>query len=118
MKPKNPQLYELAKSIVYPRYSKPSAYRSGALQKKYKELGGTYIDDGKEKTLARWFKEEWKDVNPKKTETSYPVYRPTIRVNDKTPLTVNEIDKKDLIKKSKQKQIIKGAKNLAPFKKQ
>ena len=49
-------------------------------------------------------------------KTSYPVYRPTVRVNKKTPLTVEEIDKKDLIIKSKQKQKIKGNKNLKAFK--
>ncbi len=51
-----------------------------------------------------------------KNKTSYPVYRPTVRVNKKTPLIVEEIDKKDLIIKSKQKQKIKGNKNLKAFK--
>ncbi len=51
-----------------------------------------------------------------KNKTSYPVYRPTVRVTKKTPLTVYEIDKKDLIIKSKRKQKIKGKKNLKPFK--
>ena len=115
MKPANLELYELAKKIVYAQYEKPSAYRSGALQKKYKAMGGTYINDGKEKTLKRWFKEEWKDINPNKTATSYPVYRPTKRINKKTPLTASEIDQKDLIKKAKRKQKIKGTKNLTPF---
>jgi hypothetical protein len=117
MKPADPVLYEKAKKIVYAQYDKPSAYRSGALVKKYKELGGKYIEDGKEKPLKRWFKEEWKDVNPNKTATSYPVYRPTKKVSKKTPLTVSEIDKKDLEKKARDKQKIKGTKNLEPFKK-
>jgi hypothetical protein len=116
MKPANIKLYELAKKIVYAQYKKHSAYRSGALVKKYKELGGTYINDGKGKPLKRWFKEEWKDINPDKTKTSYPVYRPTKRVNKKTPLTVSEIDPEDLQKKIKQKLKIKGTKNLKPFK--
>jgi hypothetical protein len=51
-----------------------------------------------------------------KNKTSYPVYRPKFRVTKKMPLTVDEIDKKDLIIKSKQKQKIKGKKNLKPFK--
>ena len=51
-----------------------------------------------------------------KNKTSYPVCRPTVRITEKTPLTVEEIDKKDLIIKSKQKQKIKGNKNLKAFK--
>jgi len=114
--PINKELYEKAKEIVYKQYSKPSAYRSGALVKKYKELGGKYKDDDKkEKPLERWFSEKWMDVNPNKTKTSYPVYRPTKRINKDTPLTVSEIDKKNLEKQSKLKQKIKGEKNLPPF---
>jgi hypothetical protein len=52
----NPKLYKQAKEIVYDRYDKPSAYRSMALVKLYKELGGTYTDDGKPKNLKRWEK--------------------------------------------------------------
>jgi len=33
-----------------------------------------------------------------------------------TPLTIDEIDKEDLKKQIKRKQIIKGSKNLKPFK--
>lgn len=111
-------IYEKAKKIIYKQYKKPSAYRSGALVKKYKELGGKYSDEinKNETSLKRWFKEEWKDVNPMKTKNSYPVYRPTKRITNKTPLIVEEIDKKDLIMKSKEKQKIKGNKNLQPFK--
>ena len=80
--------------------------------KKYKELGGKYADDDHTKNLKRWFKEKWQDVGHK----SYPVYRTTVRINKHTPLTVNEIDKKDLKEQIKRKQIIKGNKNLPPFK--
>jgi hypothetical protein len=118
-KPLNPVLYEKAKKIVYSQYDKPSAYRSGALVKKYKELGGTYANTTKksvdDKPLKRWFLEQWKDVNPHKTSTSYPVYRPTKRITDKTPKTVKEIPKKKLEEQSKKKQIIKGKKNLSKF---
>lgn len=116
MKPANIELYDLAKKIVYSQYTKSSAFRSGALQKKYKEMGGTYIDDNKEKKLKRWFDEEWKDINPNKTKTSYPVFRPTKKITKDTPLTIDEIDKRDLIKQAKEKQKIKGTKNLRPFK--
>jgi Family of unknown function (DUF5872) len=118
--PLNPVLYEKAKKIVYARYTKPSAYRSGALVKKYKELGGTYADNKKKPTiddrpLSRWFLEQWRDVNKYKTATSYPVFRPTIRITEKTPKTVDEIPKERLEEQSKRKQIIKGKKNLSKF---
>jgi hypothetical protein len=114
--PANPKLYERAKKIVYNQYTKPSAYRSGALVKKYKELGGTYKPDDKaEKPLKRWFSEKWEDVNPTKTKTSYPVYRPTVRVSEKTPKTKGEIGKKKLKEQSELKQKIKGTKNLPKF---
>ena len=116
--PLNPTLYQKAKKIVYARYDKPSAYRSGALIKLYKELGGTYIsfDDGIDNMpLKRWFLENWTDVNPDKTKKSYPVYRPTIRISEKTPKTADEISKNKLIEQSKLKQVVKGKKNLPKF---
>lgn len=112
----NLKLYEKAKEIVYQQYEKPSAYRSGQLVKKYKELGGTYSGDKDKKGLTQWFKEDWRDVNPIKTDTSYPVYRPTKRVSSDTPLTKDEIDPDNLMMQSLLKQIYKGEKNLPAFK--
>jgi hypothetical protein len=109
--PLNKKLYEKVKSIVYPKYKKPSAYRSGAVVKLYKELGGKFKDNG-ERNLARWYAEEWKDVG----NQDYPVYRPTKRVNKNTPLTINEIDSNNLKEQIKKKQKIKGDSNLKPFK--
>lgn len=105
-------LYAKAKKMADEIYKKPSAYKSGYIVKKYKELGGTYKDDKEEKELKRWFMERWSDIAGK----DYPVYRPTVRVNKKTPLTVSEIDKKQLKEQIKLKQKIRGAKNLPPFK--
>lgn len=110
--PTDPKLYEKAKAIVNKRYKKPSAYRSGAYVKQYKDMGGTYEDDGEEKTLRRWFKEEWKDVGDK----CYPVYRPTKRISSDTPLTPDEIDPANLREQIATKQKIRGKKNLPPFK--
>ena len=109
--PMNKKLYEKVKSIVYPRYKKPSAYRSGAVVKLYKEMGGKFKDNGGKK-LARWFEEEWKDVG----NQEYPVYRPTKRITKDTPLTVSEIDPTNLKEQVKEKQKIKGEHNLKPFK--
>ena len=106
-------LYKAVKDYADIVYSKPSAYKSGFIVKTYKQLGGTYKDSGNEHNLQRWFLEHWEDVGNDK----YPVYRPTIRIDKNTPLTIHEIDKNNLKKQIKLKQRIKGTKNLPPFKK-
>jgi len=121
MKVKNQELYEKVKKIVNQQYKKPSAYRSGAYIKMYKEMGGEFEDEKDDKTidgrpLKRWMMEQWTDVNPLKTEKSYPVYRPKKRITKQTPLTVEEIDPENLIEQSIKKQRIKGKKNLPKFK--
>jgi len=111
-RPSNPALYEKAKKEVYAIYRKPSAYRSGALVKRYKQLGGKYT--GKKRSLeglSRWFKEEWGDVGHK----AYPVYRPSRRVSKKTPLLAREIEPRNLRRQISLKQKIKGSKNLPRF---
>jgi hypothetical protein len=115
----DPLIYEKAKKIADTVYDRPSAYKSGFIVKKYKDLGGRYSSDidKKDTDLKRWFNEKWTDVNPYKNESSYPVYRPTKRINKKTPLTINEIDTDDLRKQSKLKQKYKHINKLPPFKK-
>ena len=110
--PVNKALYKAVKEYADIVYAKPSAYKSGFIVKMYKKLGGTYKDNNKEKELQRWFSEKWADVGNKE----YPVYRPTLRINSKTPLIVSEIDKKNLKSQIRLKQQIKGEKNLPPFK--
>jgi hypothetical protein len=107
-------LYARVKSMADEIYKKPSAYKSGYIVQEYKRRGGTYTDDKQPKELKQWFSEKW--VNLLSGE-GYPVYRPTIRVNKKTPLTVKEIDPKQLKEQIKLKQKIKGTKNLPKFKK-
>lgn len=104
-------LYEKVKKEADKIYSKPSAYKSGFIVKKYKELGGRYGDDNKPKKLERWFKEEWGDIGGK----DYPVYRPFKRISKDTPLTAFEIDPIQMIQQIELKQKIKGEKNLHPF---
>jgi len=113
--PIDTELYEEVKKYVYSIYSKPSAYRSGAVVKLYKQYGGRYIDDG-ERKLKQWYKSKWTDVSNLQ-KSHYPVYRPTVRVNKSTPLLVSEIDPKNLKEQIALKQIYKGNKNLPPFKK-
>jgi hypothetical protein len=110
--PLDKKLYEKAKAEADKVYTKSSAYKSGYIVKLYKKMGGEYADDGQPHNLERWYKERWSDIGHK----DYPVYRPTIRINKKTPLTADEIDKKNLKSQIKLKQVYKGYKNLPPFK--
>jgi hypothetical protein len=111
--PTNPKLYKKAKEEADLKYSKPSAYKSGYIVKRYKDMGGKYKDDDHEKTLKRWFLENWININDGK---GYPVLRPTIRINKNTPKTVSELNPKYINDQIKLKQKIKGSKNLPKFK--
>ena len=109
--PKDKILYEKIKKQADQIYKKHSAYKSMYIQKLYKSMNGQYIDDNQPKKLKQWMDEKWSDIGNK----DYPVFRPTIRINKKTPLLVNEIDKVNLKKQINLKQKIKGNKNLPPF---
>ena len=111
-KPLDMKLYRQVKYEADNVYKKPSAYKSGWVVKEYKKRGGKFKGSKTDEGLTRWFLEEWKDVGNKE----YPVYRPTKRINKETPLTVNEINKTNLMKQILLKQKIKGKKNLPPFK--
>ena len=91
------QLYERVKKQADSIYKKPSAYKSGYIVKEYKQQGGRYLGAKPKDGLTRWFEENWTDVGNK----TYPVYRPTKRITKDTPLTVSEIDKKNLQKQIK-----------------
>jgi hypothetical protein len=112
MIPKDKELYEEVKKYADKIYSHPSAYKSGFIIKEYKRRNGEFINDNSKKPLKRWFRERWRDYGHK----DYPVYRPTIRISSETPLTVDEIDKKNLEEQIKEKQKIRGFRNLQPFK--
>jgi hypothetical protein len=107
----NTKLYQQVKDAADIIYDKPSAYKSGFIVKKYKEMGGTYSGEKDNKGIGRWFKEDWKDIGNKE----YPVYRPTKRISFETPLTPDEIKPSNLKKQIALKQVIKGDANLPPF---
>jgi len=110
--PTNKKLYEKVKKIADEKYKKNSAYKSGFIVKTYKEMGGKYKGEKKEKDgLSRWYKEDWKDIG----DGEYPVYRPTKKVTKDTPLTPDEIKPSNLEKQIKLKQKYKGKKNLPKF---
>ena len=70
----------------------------------YKNRGGGYSGDKSKGSLGRWFKEDWKN---QRGETGYKkkgdVYRPTKRVNSKTPTTFSELSKKEIESAKKEK---------------
>lgn len=116
--PKNQKLYNEVKDFIMSRYKKNSAFASGAIVKEYKRRGGKYEEDGKERNLERWFDEKWIDVNPIigiKNDNAYPVFRPTVKVNSRTPTLVQEIPVKRLKEQAVLKQKIKGEENLPDF---
>jgi hypothetical protein len=109
--PLNIPLYEKVKKEADEKYSKPSAYKSGFIVKRYKQLGGKYLGNKPNNGLTNWFKSDWKDV----AGLDYPVFRPTKRLNKQSALTLDEIDPKNLLEQIALKQIIKGDYNLPPF---
>ena len=109
--PTDKKLYENIKKDLFQKYIKPSAYRSGLLVKKYKEEfvkkygNNNYYNGNKENSnLKRWFEEKWMN---QRGEIGYKkkgdIYRPTIKINEKTPKTFNELTKLQIIKAKKEK---------------
>jgi hypothetical protein len=123
--PSDAGLYEEAKDFIMSKYKKNSPYASGAVVKHYKGLfKKKYGEDtppyreGGEKKLERYFKEKWVSVNPVvglSNADAYAVFRPTVKVNSKTPELLQDSKKKDLREKVKLKQKYKGDRNLPTF---
>jgi len=100
---KNPSIYRKARKIADSTYKKAGLFKSAFIQKKYQELGGTYKGKKPKETegIQRWLKgEKWIKVYPYVTEgkkvgcgegSGDPhACRPSKRVNDKTPITIDE----------------------------
>ena len=109
--PTDDKLYEKIKNELFKKY-KPSAYRSGLLVQKYKEEfvkkhnnNNYYRGNKTNSNLKRWFNEKWTN---QRGEIGYKnksdIYRPTIRINGKTPTTFNELTKNQIIKAKKEKE--------------
>ena len=108
----NPRLYKRAYETITKTYgTQTSAYRSMAIVKEYKRLGGKYKKASKKPSadegLQRWLKERWIVVTPyllegKVIPCGAPVgqrrkhaCRPLVRVDaKKTPPTIQELLKK------------------------
>jgi Family of unknown function (DUF5872) len=108
--PNDKDLYEKIKKEITSKY-KPSAYRSGLLVQKYKEAyfkkhknNNAYSGNKSNSNLKRWFDERWLN---QKGEVGYSkkgdIYRPTIRINSKTPTTFNELTKSQIERAKKEK---------------
>ena len=102
--------YGKIKKEITAKY-KPSAYRSGKIVKKYKEEyykkhknNNSYTGNRENSNLKRWFSEVWLN---QRGEVGYKnkndIYRPTIRINDKTPVTFQELNKKQIDRAMKEK---------------
>jgi hypothetical protein len=110
--PRDNSLYLKTKNYIYKKYPKHSAYRSGLLVQEYKKRfsrkygnKSAYIGKKTKKVgLKRWFSEKW--VN-QRGEVGYKykndVYRPSVRITRKTPITYNELSRKDIEKARKTK---------------
>ena len=106
-KPTDKVLYEKVKKEIYKQYKKPSAYRSGALVKKYKsEFKKKHPNKqpytglkNKNSGLSRWYREHWTN---QRGQIGYQkrgdIYRPTIRISKKTPTTYLELSEKQIKK--------------------
>ena len=57
-------IYAKAKKEIFKEYQKPSAYRSMALIKKYKQLGGRINENIKKGGTGLWLEEKWKNLTP------------------------------------------------------
>jgi hypothetical protein len=120
--PKDKELYEKTKKEIYNKYPKNSAYRSGLLVQAYKEAyekkhksknaysGNKKTDEG----LSRWLSEKWLN---QRGEVGYKkkgdVYRPTVRVNNKTPTTFNELSNNQIKKAMTEKKKTGRVKNFS-----
>jgi len=114
-KPANPTLYARVKAEVVRDNPTHSAYRSGLIVQEYKRRGGKYEGPKPKAGLTRWFKEDWRN---QRGEVGYKrkgdVYRPTKRVTDKTPATMQELSQAE-IRAAMKTKAAKG--RVAQFKK-
>lgn len=119
--PRDPELYDKIKKQITSKY-KPSAYRSALITREYKKEyenkhknNNAYIGKkDKNKGLIKWMREQWRSDTGNIGYTSKSsVYRPTIRINEKTPITFSELSKQQIEKAKKEKAKTGRVKNFA-----
>ena len=100
----NPVLYRKAVKKVTQSYgTQTSAYRSMAIVKAYKAMGGKYKNRKTKTGTTRWLKERWIQIIPYllhneiracgSSDRRKHACRPFVRVSKDTPITVKEIVK-------------------------
>lgn len=117
MEPQDKNLYQRVVKDAKKRFKTwPSAYASGWVVRRYKELGGLYIGKNKknESALNRWYKEEWINVcqlpnivpcgRNKASWKDYPYCRPMKKITKDTPKTVQEFSKTELEQRCRRKK--------------
>lgn len=118
--PKDQILYEKIKHFIHSKY-KPSAYRSGLLVQEYKreylkkyKNDDAYIGNRQESNLKKWFDEEWKNQRGKVGyEKTGDIYRPTKKINEKTPITWFELTPAQIKAAQNEKKKLGRVKNFA-----
>jgi len=124
--PLDPALYARVKAEADRLFLKSSAYKSGWMVKTYKDRGGKYKPEDKPRNapttgLKRWFKEKWVDLNRNEQpcgrakaslKGTYPLCRPSIRVNKLSPRTPEELSRQEIANAKKEKQRIKEKGNI------
>lgn len=96
--PSNQKLWSEVKKMADKIYSKPSAYKSGFMVKKYKELGGKFVVDHN-KNIGNGRNVGYQHTND--------IYRPTKKVTKATPKTWKELSQ-PAIEKAKKEKAKKG----------
>ena len=114
-------LYKKAKKKADEIFERAGLFKSAFIQKEYQRLGGKYSGKKPPKSqgIQRWLSgEQWIEVEPYllkgkiikcgSSERIGKACRPLKRVNDKTPITINELielhGKRKLMELVKQKQ--------------
>ena len=119
----NKKLYSKVKKEAKEKFEIwPSRYGSGWLTKEYKKRGGTYSGSkpSKNEGQQRWDREKWKDEKGNDCGSSknknIKKCRPTVRITSKTPITWNEMTKKEKENAIKEKKKIGMGKKTSPIK--
>lgn len=98
----NKELYNEVKEDAKKKFKRyPSAYASMWIQKEYQKRGGKYKGKKTNKNLNRWLDEQWIQILPLfkdgkivkcgEDNKNTKVCRPIVRVDEKTPITIQEI---------------------------
>ena len=108
------------KSDKKSRYTKKSITKKSNKKSRYTKKSTPNKSNKKENLsgLDRWYKEEWINVcklpkivkcgRSKSSDKNYPYCRPRYRINSKSPKNINEIPKKELMKRCAIKRKIKS----------